>query len=87
MAKKSKLVPQVQCRLREIRLACGLTQFDLADMTGVSARQISNIENGAQARFSTRRKICCALYGGLGWNRRHEIWPEMMVPAGGNEPC
>lgn len=37
---------KLQNRLKDIRAARGLTQADLAEMTGVSRKTINTIENG-----------------------------------------
>ena len=48
--------------LRIHRLRAGLTQEEAADRIGISARELSNIENGVHApRLSTLAALC-ALY-------------------------
>lgn len=48
-------------RLREARVARGLSQLQLADLAGVRQATISNVENGKGCRPSTLRQIALAL--------------------------
>jgi transcriptional regulator with XRE-family HTH domain len=48
--------------LRRIRLACGLTQTEVAVSAGVTRAHINRLENGAyNARLDTVRKLAMAL--------------------------
>jgi transcriptional regulator with XRE-family HTH domain len=47
--------------LRELRELHGLTQKELADVSGVSLRSVAGYEGGAQARPNTARKLAQAL--------------------------
>ena len=38
--------PRLASRLKEVRIAAGLTQADLADRAGVSRKTINTVENG-----------------------------------------
>lgn len=38
--------PRLAIRLREVRLAAGLTQADLAERAGVSRKTVNTVENG-----------------------------------------
>jgi DNA-binding XRE family transcriptional regulator len=50
-------------RLRELRLRAGLTQADLADMTGLGRTTINRLENGdPNSRPTTQRKLARALH-------------------------
>lgn len=48
-------------RIRQARIAQGLSQLQLADRAGVRQATISNIENGKGCRPSTLRSIALAL--------------------------
>jgi transcriptional regulator with XRE-family HTH domain len=48
-------------KLREMRELQGLTQKDLADVSGVSVRSIAGYEGGASVRPNTARKLATAL--------------------------
>ncbi len=48
--------------LREVRELQGLTQKELADVSGVSLRSIAGYESGASVRPNTARKIANELY-------------------------
>lgn len=61
MTKKDR--EQMAERLRTIRIAAGLTQYDLADLTGITQVTISALEN---ARQSPTRRTILQLAEGLG---------------------
>lgn len=48
-------------RIRQARVAQGMSQLDLADKAGVRQGTISNVENGKSCRPSTVRRIALAL--------------------------
>ena len=48
-------------KLREVRELRGLTQKDLADVSGVSLRSVAGYEGGARVRPNTARKLANAL--------------------------
>lgn len=48
-------------RIREARVARGLSQLELADRAGVRQATISNVERGQSCRPSTLRQISLAL--------------------------
>lgn len=59
-------------RIREARVAAGMSQLALADKAGVRQATISNVENGASCRPSTLRNIALVL--GLPLNEVM-VWP------------
>ena len=59
-------------RIRAARQALGLTQNELADKAGVSARTIHAVEKGRQCRQTTKRQILNAL--GVPWAMRDEYF-------------
>jgi DNA-binding XRE family transcriptional regulator len=61
-------------QVREIREAQLMSKAELARKAGVSPVTIDRIENGAECRMSTRRKIILAL--GLKLADRNEVFPE-----------
>ena len=61
-------------RVREIREAQLMSKAELARKAGVSPVTIDRIENGAECRMSTKRKIILAL--GLKLTDRDEVFPE-----------
>ena len=61
-------------RVREIREAQLMSKAELARKAGVSPVTIDRIENGAECRMSTKRKIILAL--GLKLTDRDEVFPD-----------
>jgi DNA-binding XRE family transcriptional regulator len=61
-------------QVREIREAQLMSKAELARKAGVSPVTIDRIENGAECRMSTRRKIILAL--GLKLTDRHEVFQD-----------
>ena len=61
-------------RVREIREAQLMSKAELARKAGVSPVTIDRIENGAECRMSTKRKIILAL--GLKLTDRNEVFPD-----------
>ncbi len=61
-------------QVREIREAQLMSKAELARKAGVSPVTIDRIENGADCRMSTRRKIILAL--GLKLTDRNQVFPE-----------
>jgi DNA-binding XRE family transcriptional regulator len=60
-------------RVREIREAQLMSKAELARKAGVSPVTIDRIENGAECRMSTKRKIILAL--GLKLTDRNKVFP------------
>ena len=60
-------------QVREIREAQLMSKAELARKAGVSPVTIDRIENGAECRMSTKRKIILAL--GLKLTDRNEVFP------------
>jgi DNA-binding XRE family transcriptional regulator len=60
-------------RVREIREAQLMSKAELARKAGVSPVTIDRIENDAECRMSTKRKIILAL--GLNLTDRNEVFP------------
>lgn len=63
-------------RLREFRLAAGMTQEALAKRAGISSRTILAIERNYQGdcQQNTKRLILKALK--VPWQDKGEVWPE-----------
>jgi DNA-binding XRE family transcriptional regulator len=61
-------------QVREIREAQLMSKAELARKAGVSPVTIDRIENGAECRMSTKRKIILAL--GLKLTDRNEVFPD-----------
>ena len=61
-------------RIRAARQALGLTQTELADKAGISARTIHAIEKGRPCRQATKRKILIAL--DVPWELREQYLPR-----------
>jgi len=61
-------------QVREIREAQLMSKAELARKAGVSPVTIDRIENGAECRMSTMRKIILAL--GLKVTDRNDVFPE-----------
>ena len=61
-------------QVREIREAQLMSKAELARKAGVSPVTIDRIENGAECRMSTRRKIILAL--GLKLTDRDKVFPD-----------
>lgn len=59
-------------RIRAARQALGLTQSELAQKAGVSARTIHAVEKGRACRQTTKRQILNAL--GVPWEMRDEYF-------------
>jgi len=60
-------------QVREIREAQLMSKAELARKAGVSPVTIDRIENGAECRMSTKRKIILAL--GLKLTDRNQVFP------------
>lgn len=60
-------------QVRKIREAQLMSKAELARKAGVSPVTIDRIENGAECRMSTKRKIILAL--GLKLTDRNEVFP------------
>jgi len=60
-------------RVRDIREAQLMSKAELARKAGVSPVTVDRIENGAECRMSTKRKIILAL--GLKLTDRIEVFP------------
>lgn len=53
---------RIGSKIREIRIAQGLSTYKLGDLSGVPRQNISDIENGRRAaRIDTINSICLAL--------------------------
>ena len=61
-------------QVREIREAQLMSKAELARKAGVSPVTIDRIENGAECRMSTKRKIILAL--GLKLTDRNKVFPD-----------
>jgi DNA-binding XRE family transcriptional regulator len=61
-------------QVREIREAQLMSKAELARKAGVSPVTIDRIENGAECRMSTKRKIILAL--GLKLTDRNEVFSD-----------
>lgn len=61
-------------QVKEIREAQLMSKAELARKAGVSPVTIDRIENGAECRMSTMRKIILAL--GLKLTDRNNVFPE-----------
>jgi transcriptional regulator with XRE-family HTH domain len=61
-------------RIRAARQALGLTQNELAERAGVSARTIHAVEKGRPCRQATKRKVLQAL--GVPWELRNDYLPR-----------
>jgi len=61
-------------RAKEIREAQLMSKAELARKAGVSPVTIDRIENGAECRMSTKRKIILAL--GLKLTDRDKVFPD-----------
>ena len=64
----------MKSQVREIREAQLMSKAELARKAGVSPVTIDRIENGAECRMSTRRKIILAL--GLKLTDRSKVFPD-----------
>ena len=60
-------------KIREIREAQLMSKAELARKAGVSPVTVGRLENGAECRMSTKRKIILAL--GLKLTDRNEVFP------------
>lgn len=63
-------------KLREIRLAKGLSVPQLVELSGVSRRTIQDLESRGDCRISTARALCDAMGVTL-----DEAWPSEKQPA------
>jgi DNA-binding XRE family transcriptional regulator len=61
-------------QVREIREAQLMSKAELARKAGVSPVTIDRLENGAECRMSTKRKLILAL--GLKLTDRNEVFPD-----------
>lgn len=61
-------------QVREIREAQLMSKAELARKAGISPVTIDRIENGAECRMSTKRKIILALE--LKLTDRNEVFPD-----------
>ncbi len=62
-------------RIRVARQALGLTQNELAEKAGISARTIHAVEKGRTCRQATKRRILTAL--NVPWDARAEYFPSV----------
>ena len=62
-------------RIRAAREALGLTQTELADKAGLSARTVHAVEKGRACRQATKRRILSAL--GVPWDMRDDYFPRV----------
>jgi predicted ATPase/transcriptional regulator with XRE-family HTH domain len=72
--------------LRSLRLSAGLTQEELAERCGISARTISDVERGLRSKVypSTARRLASAL--NLGEEERLRVFGSLQGSAGGPGP-
>jgi transcriptional regulator with XRE-family HTH domain len=79
ITKSSSTPPRPQALLRELRLKLGYGQRELAALAGLDQAQISRIEAGSDALYSTYEKFASALGGTLilqvGFT---EPWPRLL---------
>lgn len=68
------------CNLRRLRKAAGLTQKQLAEASGVHARQIQRVESGDSAAANLTLQNALALAAALG------VRPEELIDAPEPEP-
>jgi DNA-binding XRE family transcriptional regulator len=61
-------------RVRNIREEQLMSKAELARKAGISPVTVDRIENGADCRMSTKRKIILAL--GLGLKDREQVFPD-----------
>jgi transcriptional regulator with XRE-family HTH domain len=66
--------------LRELRELRGLTQKELADVSGVSLRSVAGYEGGAQVRPNTARKLAQALHVEVADLARASSYPKAQAP-------
>jgi DNA-binding XRE family transcriptional regulator len=72
-------------RVRELREACGLSQWQLARRAKIAARTVCNVERGAPCRMDTKRKLLLAL--GLRFDARGDVFPSAAVFEAGLSSC
>ena len=77
-ASTSEALAEVGCRIRAARIAMPATQKELAEMTNLSLRTISNIETGKDVNFSSIIDVLRA----LGFLQNLEV----MIPEQGPRP-
>lgn len=70
---RRRYTPAPRNRLREARTAAGMTQVQLAEVSGVAGRTIYSAERGAAPQRHLQRKLLLAL--GLSYADRHRIFP------------
>jgi len=61
-------------RLREVRESLMISKMELARRAGISNLTVNRIENGADCRMETKRKILAAL--GLSARQKESVFPE-----------
>jgi transcriptional regulator with XRE-family HTH domain len=64
-------------RIREARMAAGLTQDELSDLVGVGMRQIQYYESGDSNPYRTLRRIAEATDRSVGWFLRGDAPTEL----------
>ncbi len=72
-------------KLKEARVARGMSQEDAADAAGISARTLQRIETGQPASFETARALA-ALFETLGVDVRMTANPEPEAPPAAPAP-
>lgn len=78
----NQLMKEIGERVRQARLARGLSQADLADMVGTSTPYISNIETGKHTmKISVLVKISEALEVSTDWLLRNRTREAMQYTA------
>lgn len=66
-------------RIREARMAAGLTQDELSDLVGVGMRQIQYYESGDSNPYRTLRRIAEATGRSIGWFLHGDAPTELAV--------
>lgn len=56
-----QLANELGARLRQLRLTCGLDQQETAERAGITARTLSDLENGVGGRIDTLLRLLKAL--------------------------
>jgi transcriptional regulator with XRE-family HTH domain len=72
--------------LRELRELHGLTQKELADVSGVSLRSVAGYEGGAHVRPNTARKLAQALNVEVADLVRADSYPKAQAPPSPEQP-
>jgi transcriptional regulator with XRE-family HTH domain len=68
-------------RIREARMAAGLTQDELSDLVGVGMRQIQYYEAGTSNPYRTLRRIAEATNRSVGWFLHGDAPTELAAEA------